>query len=296
MSKRRRKTPRTPEKKQQTVDNWLPGSGAPPDKHISLPQALERTLSSEERFFSKVASDQIRDEITFQEKHLAGLKKAFPRITTGTRAELNSTEEKADARAEQYQKTIELLRVELAFRGENQSTPVFLESEAALEEGRSRQDTRSSSAPKTSRNWYHSIPDTLRRRQIVLKNPEMSAKSLCKIFDSFVPPIPLPRDWLAGLGVKTWSEAYANPKGRNRVQKMISKDKRWENNTLGRDSALTFLPVLPSLNPTQGPRSRDHLCDTRNHVGHDSFQRSGRTPMLALRRGRRMSLHTLRTL
>jgi hypothetical protein len=227
VGKRRRKTQRTPEKKQQTIDNWLPGSGAPPDRHISLPQALERTLSSEERPFSKIASDQIREEIAFQEKHLAGLEEAFPGIMTRTRAELNSAEEQTDARVWQHQRTIELLRLELAFRGKNPSTPtVSLESEAALEEERSRQDTRSSTAPKTPRNWYDSSPDTLRRRQIVLKYPRMSAKSLCKLFDNSSPPITLPRDWVAELGVKTWSQAYTNPKGSNRIQKIISKDKR----------------------------------------------------------------------
>jgi hypothetical protein len=81
-------------------------------------------------------------------------------------------------------------------------------------------------ATVASRKWYDSNPDTLRRRQSVLKNPRMAAKSLCNLFDRLVPPIPLPRDWRAELGVKTWSEAYAHPTGRNRVQKIVSTDKR----------------------------------------------------------------------
>jgi len=74
--------------------------------------------------------------------------------------------------------------------------------------------------------WFDSDPDILRRRQIVLKNPGMPAKSLCKLFDSVNTPIPLPRDWRAELRVDTWCGAYANRTGRKRIQKIISTDRR----------------------------------------------------------------------
>jgi hypothetical protein len=74
--------------------------------------------------------------------------------------------------------------------------------------------------------WFESNPDTVRRRQIVLKNPRMPSKSLCKVFDRATPPIPLLRDWQAELAVDTWSEAYENRVGRKRVQKIICTDRR----------------------------------------------------------------------
>jgi hypothetical protein len=74
--------------------------------------------------------------------------------------------------------------------------------------------------------WYETDPDTLRRRQIVLKNPKMPSKNLCAVFDGAIPPIPLPRDWRADLSVDTWSKAYENRTGRNRIQKIVSTDRR----------------------------------------------------------------------
>lgn len=73
--------------------------------------------------------------------------------------------------------------------------------------------------------WYESHPDVLRRRQIVLKNPSMRAKSLCTVFDRADPPIPLPGDWSAEFRVGTWFGAYKNKKGRGRILKIISTDR-----------------------------------------------------------------------
>jgi hypothetical protein len=84
-------------------------------------------------------------------------------------------------------------------------------------------------APEKSsvcRNWFNSDPDTVRRRQIVLKNPKMRSESLCRVFDKTLSPIPLPRDWSAELDVRTWSEAYKNETGRKRIQKIISTDRK----------------------------------------------------------------------
>jgi hypothetical protein len=75
-------------------------------------------------------------------------------------------------------------------------------------------------------NWFESDTDVLRRRQIVLRNPRMPSKNLSKVFDGTAPPIPLPRDWQTELGLHTWSEAYGSPTGRNRIQKIISTDRR----------------------------------------------------------------------
>ena len=75
-------------------------------------------------------------------------------------------------------------------------------------------------------NWFDSEPNTVRRRQLVLRNPRMLSSSLCKVFDGAAPPIPLPRDWRAELSVSTWCEAYKNKTGRKRIQKIISTDRR----------------------------------------------------------------------
>ena len=236
MGKRQRTTSRTPEKEQQAVDNWLPGSGVPPAPEISLP----RPFAPPDRTFRDATTDQIKHEMAFQEELLAGLQESFPRVLTGTRSELNAEEEEAENQMEARHRLIQSLKLELSYRGENaSSSDVLTRSERVPEEkrsnpGRPAESTEPKSpsasegivATATSRPWYESHPDTLRRRQSVLKNPRMPAKSLCNLFDRLVPPIPLPRDWRAELGVKTWSEAYANPTGRNRVQKIISTDKR----------------------------------------------------------------------
>jgi hypothetical protein len=100
-----------------------------------------------------------------------------------------------------------------------------LESKAA---GRPAKQDKAVTAAKSrfGRMWYDTDSDTLRRRQIVLKNPKMPSRNLCKVFDNWTPPIPLPRDWQGELGVATWSKAYENKTVRNRIQKIISTDRR----------------------------------------------------------------------
>jgi hypothetical protein len=118
---------------------------------------------------------------------------------------------------------IPLLRLEIARRGQEAKSDM---GQQAIRSPEAEQGSTARAGLRGDGKWYETDPDILRRRQVVLKNLRMSAKSLCKLFDNVNPPIPLPRDWPAELGVKTWSEAYANPKGRNRVQKIISTDKR----------------------------------------------------------------------
>ena len=71
--------------------------------------------------------------------------------------------------------------------------------------------------------WYDSQHDVLRRRQIALKNPRMSAKNLCKVFDD--QRIALVDTWEQKLNDTTWVEAYKNPKLRPRIQRIISTDR-----------------------------------------------------------------------
>ena len=82
-------------------------------------------------------------------------------------------------------------------------------------------------SPQTSparSKWFESSPDILKRRQLVLKNPRFSARQYCKVFDEC--RIPLPSPWEEELGVSTWVEAYKTKKGRPRIQRIISEDKK----------------------------------------------------------------------
>jgi hypothetical protein len=165
VTKRRQNTPRTPEKEQQDVDNWIPGSGASPDPRISFPQTVERTLSPDERPFSKIASDKIREEIAHQEKKLADLRRAFPRVNTATLSELSPAEEQGANRMEARQKTIDLLELEIHSRGENATMfRIHAESKRTTEGNRSEPQTLAKSAdpksPVTSdRNAFSHSPD-----------------------------------------------------------------------------------------------------------------------------------------
>lgn len=80
---------------------------------------------------------------------------------------------------------------------------------------------------ETGSRWYESTLEVLRRRQIVLRNPEMADKSLCKVFDTLLdpPPIPLPERWEKDYSVTTWVQAYSVPKLRQRIHKIISTDR-----------------------------------------------------------------------
>jgi hypothetical protein len=72
--------------------------------------------------------------------------------------------------------------------------------------------------------WYDSSRDVVQRRQIVLKNPNFSAKSLCKVFDQS--DIPLPERWFEEFHVTKWADAYERPKSRARIQRIISTDRK----------------------------------------------------------------------
>jgi hypothetical protein len=61
------------------------------------------------------------------------------------------------------------------------------------------------------------------RRQIAIRNPNLSAARLCKVFDMH--RIPIPQKWEQELGVTTWVEAYKTAKGKNRIDKIISTDR-----------------------------------------------------------------------
>ena len=134
VGKRQRKTPRTPEKEQQAVDNWFPGSGVPPAPEISLPRAF----APPGRTFRDATTDQIKREIALQEELLAGLRMHFPRLTTGTRSELNDTEEEVEKRMEAHERAIQEAKLELLYRGENpSSSDALTRSETVAEEKRS---------------------------------------------------------------------------------------------------------------------------------------------------------------
>src|SRR5690348_12923044 len=106
MGNRRGKTPRVSEKNHQLIDSWFPGSGAPPDSQISFPWQNAAPKGS---VFSEVSSDQIRNEITVQERRLAHLRQTFPRVMTGTLWELNVEEEQAANKMEVHQRLIDSL-------------------------------------------------------------------------------------------------------------------------------------------------------------------------------------------
>lgn len=86
-----------------------------------------------------------------------------------------------------------------------------------LEIARMREQQGKSAPPKDT-EWYKSNPDTIRRRQIVLKNPRMKHKSLCKLFDA--ERIGVPNGWEK----RTWVEAYGDKKLRQRIHKTICTD------------------------------------------------------------------------
>jgi hypothetical protein len=79
---------------------------------------------------------------------------------------------------------------------------------------------------ETSAKWYESSPEVLQRRQIVLKNPGLSAKSFCKLFDN--QRISLPSGWEDKFTVTTWVEAYKIGRARANIQRIISTDREQE--------------------------------------------------------------------
>lgn len=155
------------------------------------------------------------------ERKKAALEREFPRLK---RVYQPFSERQEDWEYSACETFIPLLRLEIVRRG--QRTESDLGREAIRSPEAEQQGSKVTSGVGGSGNWFDSDPDTVRRRQIVLKNPKMPSESLCNVFDGATPPIPFPRDWRAELGVKTWREAYANRDSRNRVQKIISTDKR----------------------------------------------------------------------
>jgi len=92
--------------------------------------------------------------------------------------------------------------------------------DSLLREPRNDPDRKTESEAK----WYQSSPDIVRRRQIVLKNLGLPAKSLCKLFQ--IQRVAIPQQWEQRYGVTSWEEAYKHKKAKALVQKMISTDKK----------------------------------------------------------------------
>ena len=83
--------------------------------------------------------------------------------------------------------------------------------------------THSSGATKQQRrSKWDSYPDAKRRLTIVLTN-QLSAEEFCKAFDEA--RIGFPPGWEHKYGVTTWVEAYAEPKARGAIDRLISDDR-----------------------------------------------------------------------
>jgi hypothetical protein len=121
MGKRPRKTPRKPEKKQQPVEEWFPGSGSSWDMPLVVPTEDARPPSTG---FGGVESKEIRAEIARHQQMVTAFENAFPQALIGTLGELNSAEEHAATEIARHQKVIDWLKLELASRGESLSVPV----------------------------------------------------------------------------------------------------------------------------------------------------------------------------
>jgi hypothetical protein len=114
---RRKKKLRSTREGQRPVVSSFPGTGPPPDPRISFPR--HDSPSPGKTSFSKATNDQIREELRFQEERLRSLRQTFPRVTTGTTAELNEAEERAASKIDAHQHLIQTLKLELLSRGEN---------------------------------------------------------------------------------------------------------------------------------------------------------------------------------
>jgi hypothetical protein len=66
-------------------------------------------------------------------------------------------------------------------------------------------------------------PEVAKRAALVRTNPNIPAKDMCEIFDR--EGVPLSAKWLDAR-LKTWSEAYKNPRYRSRIHTLISKDRQ----------------------------------------------------------------------
>jgi hypothetical protein len=130
------------------------------------------------------------------------LLQAFPYLEELRNVEPASAEEEELVRVEEG---IDEVKLELVKRGESLT------------------QIRQEVSPNTKKRWYESSQDIVRRRQIVLRNPELQARKLCRVFDT--ERIPLPGKWENELGVTTWSRAYQNRRGRGRIDKIIHDDR-----------------------------------------------------------------------
>ena len=232
--KRASVTPPTPPvlTSQLSVDNSnFPGSGADPYPQMFFRQLGQRQVSHEQRYFSKVPSDQIEQEIGFQEEQLASLRTAFPRVATGELAGLNSTEQEVSTKMKDTSEIIQMLKLELICRNKN-----LQKSQTTVQEA-----TRSSepqSTPKQSAEFTHSPdypseqghragsssdPEVAKRRALVKGNRGVPVKEMCEIFDR--QRVPLPSKWRVA-GLSSWVRAYENPNYRGRIRILISKDRQ----------------------------------------------------------------------
>lgn len=66
-------------------------------------------------------------------------------------------------------------------------------------------------------------PNVAKRGAIVTQDSRMTAKQLCKRFDT--EEVPLPNDWDEEFAVKKWADAYKNPALRSRIDTIVSKHK-----------------------------------------------------------------------
>jgi len=91
----------------------------------------------------------------------------------------------------------------------------------------SKQESSGGQAPQMEKQRRKSgpsdIPEVAKRRALVRSNPGVPAKEITEIFDRENVPLP---SKLQDAGFNSWSRLYANPKYRNRIKVLISKDAR----------------------------------------------------------------------
>jgi hypothetical protein len=96
--------------------------------------------------------------------------------------------------------------------------------EAPVSEQR-RMETTVASSPKLKNPLASKQPDpeVAKRRTLVKSNRDSTATDLCGIFDQA--RVPLPWKW-QDVGFDSWSKAYRDPNYRERIDVLISKDRR----------------------------------------------------------------------
>lgn len=159
-------------------------------------------MLSDDRPRADRSLSQLRSELRQLEQKEQALLQAFPYLEELRNVEPASAEEEELVRVEEG---IDEVKLELVKRGESLTQ---IRQEVSL---------------NTKKRWYESSQDIVRRRQIVLRNPELQARKLCRVFDT--ERIPLPGKWENELGVTTWSKAYQNRRGRGRIDKIIHDDR-----------------------------------------------------------------------